>query len=105
VTLRGDAALDRVEQPARPLEREGYLRHEHEVDIIGRQRRVRGDEPGLAPHDLDDRNATDCADRLHVSRLHRLNRARHGRLEPKRALDEAQVVVYRLWDSHHGDAQ
>ena len=88
-----------------PLHREGNLRYEAHVHGPRRQRRVHGDEAGLAAHELDDSHAVERGLGLHGSRLDGLLRLLHGGVEAECFIDVEDVVVDRLRDADDGNLE
>ena len=61
-----DAPLQRSQQAAWTVEREGHLGDQAEIHILAGDRGPSGDEPGVAAHQFDQRNPVVYAVRLCV---------------------------------------
>src|SRR5512133_70973 len=83
------------------LELEWHLENHHEFYVILSESRVRRDKARLAAHYLDQANTLNGIARLDVGSRYGMDRFGNGRLESKRTLDEAKIVVNRLRDSDH----
>ena len=90
------------EQAPLAFELERHLRDKYEIHIATRQRRVTGDEAGIAAHELHEPHAIDGSGGLDVSAFHRLHSGVKGRLEAKALVEVADVVVDSLRNAHDG---
>ena len=99
MALRREEVLDVLHHAVGSLHREGNLRYEAHVHGPRRQRRVHGDEAGLAAHELDDSHAVERGLGLNGSRLDGLLRLLHGGVEAECFVDVEDVVVNRLRDA------
>ena len=103
VALGLDSAPDVREQAVVAVELERHLGDQHEVGVVVGDRGVAGDEPRVAPHDLDDPDAVDGRLGLDLRGLDRLRGARVGGLEAEALADVRDVVVDRLRHADHCD--
>ena len=92
-----------VEQTVRTVQLKGHLRDEHIVGVGLGERRVAGDEAGMAAHQLHEAHAVGRGLGLDMRRLDRLRRLTEGGLKAEALVDEGDVVVDRLGDTDDGD--
>ena len=85
--------------PRGPSSRNGTSGISTKFDVRRGERRVAGDEPGMAAHELDEADAVARAGGLDVGAADDLDGGRERRLETEAAVDEVDVVVDRLGDA------
>ncbi len=100
-----EAALQRGQQAAFAVELERRFRDEHEIGLAQGKGRLRRDEAGLAPHELDEADPVGRAERFHVRAADGLGRLVHGGVEAEGLGNEVDVVVDGLGDADDGNAQ
>mmetsp|Transcript_5288 Transcript_5288/g.12724 ORF Transcript_5288/g.12724 Transcript_5288/m.12724 type:complete len:294 (-) Transcript_5288:282-1163(-) len=83
------------------FELEGLFGDEADVDHVGGQRGVHGDEPAFAAHELDDADALVRVVRLDQRAVDHLHSLANGGVEAKGLVDERDVIVDRLRHSAH----
>ena len=94
------SVMQRLNQPAGPLQLEMDLGNQHKIHIAPRQGRVTRDEPGIAPHQLQQPDPIDRPSCLHVSRAHRLNGHRKRRFKAEALVQIHDIVVDSLRNPH-----
>ena len=99
VPALGDRRAQVREEPVLAVELERHLGDQHEVGVVLGQRRVAGDEAGVAAHQLHQADAVGRRARLDVGGADRLGRARERGPEAEALVDERDVVVDRLRDA------
>ena len=99
VALRGQKALDVLHHPVGSLHRKRNLGNEAHVHASRCQRRVHGNEAGLAAHELDHADAVERRLGLDRGRLDSLLRLLHGSVEPEGFVDVQNVIVDGFGDA------
>ena len=94
---------ERRQEAALAGEGERELRDQAEVRLAARDRRVRGDEPGVAPHQLDDADPVVRGERLGVRGVDGGPRVLDGGVEADRLVHERDVVIDGLGNGDDRD--
>src|SRR5580658_5646729 len=100
-----ETLLEKSEEPVFPVEGERYLRDENGVDVSRRDGRGTGNEPRVAPHELDHGDAVLRSRGFHVRPTDDVDRRCVGGLEAEAAIDEVDIVVDRLRDSNDANEE
>mmetsp|Transcript_5878 Transcript_5878/g.13681 ORF Transcript_5878/g.13681 Transcript_5878/m.13681 type:complete len:345 (+) Transcript_5878:574-1608(+) len=85
--------------------RHRHLGHEHEVDEVGGEGGVRGDEARVTPHELDDAHALGARCRLDPAVTDNGRGRCDGRVKAEGLIHEEHVVVDGLGHPHHAHVE
>ena len=80
-----------------------YLRNQASIGLTCCQTRCHGNIPGMPPHQLHDANTTLVRARLNRGRIHHTNRLLHRSVEPKRLVDQGNIVVNSFGNARDGN--